>query len=140
MQRGHHPWRVFRHESDWTLVWAELGDDVLGETCWETKTITLDVDLLHADRRVTICHETQHIQRGPAHPDPVMQAKEHNAIDRMVAWLLIDLHPLGEAMAWSQDRHEIADELQVNVHTLEIRLQYLHASERAYLMRRLSHD
>ena len=45
---------------------------------------------------------------------------------------------LGEALAWSLDPHEVADELWVDVPTVEARLRHLHPSEVHYLRRRLA--
>ena len=44
------------------------------------------------------------------------------------------------ALAWAHNLDEAADELWVDVETLEVRLAHLHPSERHYLRRRLQHD
>lgn len=54
---------------------------------------------------------------------------------------LITIRALGDALAWARTRDEAAEELWVDVATLEARLRSLHPAERAYLNRRLSgHD
>lgn len=135
-----HPWRRFRAESHWRLSFAHLPGDVVGTTNHTTKTVTLDRRLTQAERRCTIAHEVEHIRRGPPPADPVLAAREEEAIDRAVARQLICIRALGEAMAWSRDKHEVADELWADVPTLEARLRGLHPSERAYLKRRLESD
>lgn len=135
----HHPWRDFRHLTDWTLIIADLPPDTMGETCWRTRTVTLQRGLLQAERRSTICHEVRHIKRGPTPAEPVMAAREEAEVEQEAARLLIGLRELGEALAWSRDPVEVADELWVDVDTLRTRLAHLHPSERHYLRRRLEH-
>lgn len=124
---------------DWTLILTPLPDGILGHTDWSTKTITLDITMLQAQRRSTIAHEMEHARRGPAHPDPVLTAKDETAVELAAARKLISLEALGEAMAWSDDIHEIADDLWVDPGMVEARLQHLHPAERHYLRRRLAH-
>ena len=134
-----HPWRRFRGLWEWRLDWAWLPGALLGLTDHHAKTVTLDSRLLQAERRCTIAHEIEHIERGPSPTDPVLAAREEEGIDRAVARKLIDLHDLGEALAWARGTEEAADELWVDMPTLEARLRSLHPSERAYLRRRLEH-
>lgn len=134
----YHPWRHLRSLSAWNLVWATLPVEILGLTDFERRRITLDPRQLQAERRSTLAHELVHVERGP-----VSQAyleREEEAVNAEAARRLIGIRELGEAMAWSEDPHEIADELWVDVPTLEARLRHLHPSERAYLMRRLGDE
>ena len=71
--------------------------------------------------------------------DPVLAAREELAIDKAVAWRLIEIKALGEALAWTQSLDEAAEELWVDKATLLTRLRHLHPAERAYLTRRLEH-
>ena len=64
----HHPWRRFGELTDWSLRWAELPPGVMGRTCHQTKTVTLALGMSQAERRCTIAHETEHIERGPVGP------------------------------------------------------------------------
>lgn len=136
----HHPWRELRALNDWTLFFAALPEGVLGFTCWRTRSVTLCRGMSQAQRRSTIAHELEHIRTGPAHPDQVLQAKDELAADKASARRLVDLRALGEAMAWSEDVDEIADELWVDRETVLTRLAHLHPAERAYLQRRLDDE
>lgn len=132
----HHPWRAFQHLVDWTLHWShELPDDVQGEVDFEEQTVTLAHGLTQAERRCTIAHETQHILRGPA-PEHLRQ-REEQAVDRAAAQLLIPLEALVEALLWSYDEHEVAEELWVDVDTVRARLANLTAAEQRLLLVRL---
>lgn len=97
----------------------------------------MDPQLLQAERRSALTHELVHIDRGrfPAWAT----GREERHVDAAAARYLIDIRDLGEALAWSSDPHEVADELWVDVPTLEARLGHLHPSERHYLRRRLAH-
>lgn len=125
--------------SAWRLDLAWLPGDLVGITNHRSKTVTIDKRLLQAERRCTIAHELEHIERGPMPADPALVAREEEAIDRAVARRLIAVRHLGEALAWSRDLHEAADELWVDVPTLKARLRGLHPAERAYLRKRLEH-
>ena len=135
----HHPWRRLRALADWTLIWAHLPTGLMGYTDWRNKSITLDRRLLQAERRCTIAHELEHIRRGPVPADPVLAAREEEAVNRATARRMITIRDLGEALAWTRDLDEAADELWVDRPTLEARLRSLHPSERAYLKNRLEH-
>lgn len=134
-----HPWRRLRERADWLLRWARLPGELLGFTDFATKTITVDSRLLQPERRCTIAHELEHVRRGPMPADPVLAAREELAIDKAVAWRLIEIKALGEALAWTQSLDEAAEELWVDKATLLTRLHNLHPAERAYLTRRLEH-
>ena len=137
MTGAHHPWRAFRALADWTLKWAHLPDGIWGETCWESKTVTIAHGLNEAERRCTIAHETQHVLRGPV-PEH-MGAREEVHVDRNAARLLMpDIEVVGETLAWALSLEEAADDLWVDPEMLAVRLRSLHPAERAYLRERLA--
>lgn len=115
-----------------------LPPGLMGSTCHRRRVITLDLRLSQAERRCTIAHELEHVERGPMPADPILAAREEEAIDRAVARRLVTIRALGDALAWARTRDEAAEELWVDVATLEARLRSLHPAERAYLNRRLS--
>lgn len=131
----HHPWKQLGELADWDLVWAPLQPGRRGACHWPTRTLTLAPGLLQAERRSVLAHELEHVARGPA---PLWaMALEEEAVNAAAARKLIKLQDLGEALAWSHDPAEIADELWVDVPTLRARLRHLHPAERAYLRQRL---
>lgn len=105
----------------------------MGETCWDSQTITLRPGLTQAQRRSTLAHELVHVERG-TFPD-IAEAKEEAAVSREAARRLIPWDRLQEACKWTQNVHELADELWVDEQTVRARLLYLHPSERAQLTR-----
>lgn len=134
-----HPWRRFRALVDWTLLWVDLPDGMLGFTHHPTKTVVLALGMNQAERRCTIAHETEHILAGP--PAPGLEGRDELRARRNAAQALLpDIRAIGDAMAWSQGcLHQAADELWVDVDTLRDRLRFLsHPAERAYLRRRLA--
>lgn len=134
-----HPWRRLRALADWSLQWAHLPEGLLGWTDHEQRRIVLHRDMLQVERRCTIAHELEHVQRGPVPADPWLAAREESAVEQAAARRLIGLEALGDALAWSLDEHEVADVLWVDVDTLRVRMAHLHPSERAYLLGRVEH-
>jgi hypothetical protein len=135
--RLHDPWCRFSELTEWTLRWAELPPGVMGTTCHATRTVTLALGMSQAERRCTIAHETEHIERGPVPPHEVQ--REELLIDRRVARLLVPSLPeLVDALAWAGGHLETAaDALWVDEYLLQVRLGALTAPERAYTARRL---
>ena len=130
-----HPWRCLRELTDVEVVWKDVEEE-LGCYDYCARRITMDSTQTQAERRSTLAHELMHIERGPF-PDE-QREREELIVEREAARLLIEIKPLAEAMAWSTDMHEIADELWVDEMMLRSRLHNLHPAERAYLHRRLA--
>lgn len=134
--RMYHPWGRLRDLAHFTLHREHLPEGVLGETDFDAKTVTLAIGLDQAERRSTLAHELEHIERGWSPCDVRTECQ----IERAAAVKLIGIRDLGEAMAWASGLEEAAEELWVDVPLLRARLAHLHPAERAYLRRRLAHD
>jgi hypothetical protein len=93
--------------------------------------------MTQAERRSTLRHELEHHFNGPVLES--LLAKEEIACELAAARDLIDIRKLGEALAWTQDRRQLADELWVDPGLLDVRIAHLQPSERAYLRQRLAH-
>lgn len=130
-----HPWRQLRELSHIDLFWDDM-EDRLGHTNFAAGCITLTTGMTQAERRSTLTHELIHLERGQCSPEH--DRREEAAVNRLAAKRLIPIERLAEALAWSGDPSEVADELWVDVPTLEARLTCLHPAERAFLNRRLS--
>lgn len=128
-----HPWRRLRDLSHIDLLWEDT-DDEYGHATFVPPSITLAIGLTQAERRCTLTHELIHHERGQVLEQ--YHDREEAAVERESAKRLIGLEQLGDALAWSNDMGEIADELWVDVPTLQARLTCLHPAERAYLVRR----
>lgn len=129
----YHPWRVFRALANWQLAIAWLPIGILGLTDYDTRTVTLAEGLGQAERRSTLAHELEHIARGWT----PCTTREECAVDRIAARKLIEIRDLGEALAWTSNRDEAAEELWVDTDMLNVRLANLHPAEHHYLRRRL---
>jgi hypothetical protein len=110
----------------------------MGRTCHQTKTVTLALGMSQAERRCTIAHETEHIERGPVAPQQA--PREELEIDRRVARLLIPSLPqLVDAMTWAAGHLETAaDALWVDDYLLTVRLRSLSDRERSDVNRLLT--
>lgn len=130
-----HPWRTLRSLPQITLAWHDGGPR--GRFIHDTLTLSLRRGMNQAERRSTVRHELEHFRRG--HVWACWREREELACEKAAARDLIDLYALGEALAWSQDMEDVADELWVDAELLRIRCRYLHPAERAYLKQRLAH-
>lgn len=131
-----HPWRILRDLTDWLLVWATPAKG-RAQIIWASRTIIMSPALLQAERRSALAHELEHMERGPFPRH--LTAREEEACSAGAARKLISVRDLGEALAWSRDPAEVAEELWVDIHTVEARMRHLHPSEVHYLRRRLAH-
>jgi hypothetical protein len=85
--------------------------------------IRLHWKLTQVERRVTICHETRHLERGPV-PRPLAGREEKTVRDLTARWLLPDLDELRRTLT-TVDLHTAADELAVTFGVLVDRLNGL---------------
>jgi hypothetical protein len=131
----HHPWRVLRGLADWRLLFDHLPEGILGHTDFRRRTITLAYGLTQAERRCTLEHELHHVDRGPA--PQWRREHEERVVDDLAARRLIAFDDLLEAMVWSYDEHEVAEELWVDVGMVRARMRGLTDEESVELERRL---
>lgn len=140
-QRGpiHHPWRRLRHHHpNITVEYLDLPDGLLGYTDVAAGRIVLDRSLTQVERRSVLTHELEHVDRGGVVADPHLSDREELIVDRLASRRLIRLRHLIEALLWSRHPHEVADDLWVDVPTLQARLDNLTADEHAAITDRLT--
>jgi len=113
---------------------GRLPDKVRGLYDAVTHTVWLDNRLTRVQRRCTLEHELVHAERGDtALPDPVANAKQEQLVHREASRRLIPIDQLGDALKWTIEARELAECLEVDLPTLQTRLDALGAAERAYL-------
>jgi len=117
------PWQIIR-DLPITIHWRRK-PGVLGETNG-TDTIYLHPDQSQAQRRCTLTHELAHITLG--HTDGCTSREEHYA-DILAAQWLIPLPDLINALKWTENPVELAEELTVDQDTLATRLKHLTPEE-----------
>lgn len=118
---------------DVEVRFADLPDD-LGWWDPDTRTITLATGQTQAERRCTLAHELEHCLRGDegiGHISPVLAARQEIAVSTAAARRLIALDALIDALLWSQDERELAEQLNVDEDTVRIRLLTLTPDEHA---------
>lgn len=125
-----HPWRALRQRPEIRQVWEhELG--LLGSWCDRARVIRLHPGLSQAERRCTLTHELIHAERGDTSCD--------GSVHREAARRLIPLGALLHAVAfYGEDWPAVADELWVDLDTLQVRLTSAHPAERGALRRTLA--
>lgn len=129
-----HPWRRLRDASHVTLHWF-AGPGPFGWCRHSTQEIYLRNDLTQAQRRATLLHELEHLERGPAVRGFVDQ-DERETRERSARWL-IPFQALADALVWANDDQELAEELWVDVETVRTRLATLTDDETRQLNERL---
>ena len=131
----HNPWRhIAEHHPSVRVVWERLDGIHRGFT--DGLTIWMDDRLSQVQRRVTVCHETIHIERGIIPADDLEEAR----VERLTAERLITTSHLIDALRWH--RHPslfgLAETLWVDVDTVKCRLDAMPESERVIIQQTLA--
>ena len=124
----YHPWCRLRGLDDWLLEWDQLPEGISGEINWPTHTIIIDPRLSQAQRRCTLAHELEHVARGPS-ADP----REETLVEQAAACRLVGIDELADAVRWTGDAAEMAEELWVDADMLAARLAVLTPAQRRVL-------
>lgn len=136
------PWQHLRRLAHINLRWTDDDVELDGAHAWyyvERDEILMDSRLTQRERRSVLGHELAHaIGKDRPCGVEVLDSIQELRADRWAARRLIDIRVLAEALAWSENLDEVAEELWVTLDLLEVRLAHLHPSERAYLIRRLT--
>lgn len=133
------PWGALAGMPDVDVVFADLPDD-FGWYDPDRHAITLDKRQSRRQMRCTLAHELEHARRRdecPPEMSPVLAARQEIAVSTAAARRLIPLGLLIEALLWSQDEQELAEELNVDEDTVRIRLLTLTPDEHAEVDQRL---
>lgn len=130
----HNPWRHLAvHHPGVRVIWTRIPGATRGFT--DGERIWLDDRLTQVQRRVTVCHETIHIERGIIPADSLEEAR----VNRLVAQRLISTDQLVDALRWH--RHpslpSLADNLWVDVATVKCRLDTMPEQEQSAIQQQL---
>lgn len=96
-----------------------------GATIWLCSTLT------QAERRSALTHELQHAERGLV--GLPYREREERIVDELAARQLIPLPRLIEALRWTRNPRELAEELWTDIHTVTVRMATLDPLEVAEL-------
>ncbi|GAB2613823.1 hypothetical protein GCM10027067_26750 [Pseudactinotalea suaedae] len=121
-----HPWRRLRALEGVRLEWSRLRPGLLGATDGEG-VVVLHPEQSQRQRRCTLAHELAHVKLG--HTGSCGPVEDAQARDLAARWL-IPIEALLDALRWTRDWEELADELWVDVATLQDRLDWLTDDER----------
>lgn len=130
-----HPWRHLRdHYPHIDVHFVDLS--YRGKRGRLTRRgIEIEQTSNQTERREALVHEMQHYERGPVPKHPYFGPREERAVQRLTAERLVELDALVEALAWCDGEVtcETAEELWVNLDTLETRIRNLTQRERTYI-------
>lgn len=96
-----------------------------GDIIWLCATLT------QAERRCTLTHELQHLDRGV--PAPSLRVREERIVDELAARRLVPIENLARALRATRDPDILAEDLWVDRHTIQVRMQTLDPVETAQL-------
>ncbi|MCV2395968.1 ImmA/IrrE family metallo-endopeptidase [Actinotalea sp. M2MS4P-6] len=123
-----HPWRALADRPEVEVHLADLPDGILGTT--DGEHIWLDRRQQQAQRRSTLTHELEHLERGHAGCQPAAVEAE---VEAAAARKLIPLVALAEAIVWACCEAELAQDLWVDPAMVRTRLMNLTREERDYI-------
>lgn len=136
------PWADLAGRSEVLLFWEPLEGE-LGYT--RGQAIVLDPRQGRRQARCSLAHELAHRDRGDlsvdvdATPDGDRLAARHERqADELAARRLITLARLTDALLWSLDEWDLADELRVDIDTVRVRLAMLTDREKDHIESRIT--
>lgn len=118
------PWKILEEFPEIELSWGELNT---ASAMSDGHDIVMDLELLQVEQRCSLAHELVHISRGHRVCQPI--SVETRVRDE-TAKLLVSFADLKDAVRWSSDFSEVADELSVTESVLRDRLRTLSDQQR----------
>lgn len=138
------PWAEVARMTDITVAFVALPDDEMAWWDPSARTIEISDRLDRVERRATLAHEIEHVLagdgvcHGTADDGWFTCVMERRASIR-AARKLIPIEGLAEAIALYNDHDELmAEHLDVDLDTLDVRRDSLQPQERRYLRERLA--
>lgn len=126
----YHPWR--HADALGVKVLIEELEDCVGYWDHGTRTIHLARGITQRQRRAVLAHEVEHACNDDRPLlDAVLHTRRERATDLVAARRLIPFDLLVEALRWTGNERELADELWVDIPTVRMRLVTLTVGERA---------
>ena len=124
---------------DWVIRHRPLGGVIPEVLCRRRKTILIDAGSSWPEKRCSLAHAVAHLDLDhPAAATATFERWMEAEANGLAARRLIPLEALADVLCWTRYTTEIAAELQVDLHTLEVRRRRLHAAERGYLQRTIT--
>ncbi|MET3962440.1 hypothetical protein ABIE44_002374 [Marmoricola sp. OAE513] len=123
----------------WVVATVDLGGLVPEVLCWTRRIILIEREQSAHARRSSLAHAVAHLDLGHARTlNGHFERREEAQADRLAADRLIPLEDFAAALAWSQNRRVVADQLGVDLEMLAVREDGLSRSERTRLRRRVA--
>lgn len=135
------PYAILADHPDLSLVIAPLPRGERGRWYADLHVIMISDRLTQAERRCTLTHELVHRMRGDQHvSDDLTNHRQERTCHQTVARLLIPFPTLLASMHYGRDPQELADELWVDLETLQTRVCGLNEMEAQVLKAALSEE
>lgn len=133
----HNPWTYLAEKHPAVaVVWTQLPRRVRG--CTDGRTIWMDPRLTQVQRRVVVCHETIHIERGVVMGDRLEELR----VDRLTADRLIAIDDLVDALRCHRypTADVLAESLWVEPAVVRTRVDHLSGVDLAHIENQLDLD
>lgn len=128
------PWRALARSPNITLRWERM-PGLLGIWQQSTSTIKMHPEQSQAQRRSTLTHELVHQERGDTGQ---CSGRVRRIVNEEAARRLITTEALADALLWTQDEWEVAQEVWTDVETARVRIETLTDAETAYIDSRIA--
>ena len=132
------PWAHLRAHRRVALTMRPLPTGTSAYVDFDDGHIYIDTSLLQRERNDALAHELTHLERG--RPVARFEDAEERAVNEEVARRLIPLDELVQALRWSRNPTELAEDLNCTESTVLTRLARLTPDEARSIRSELGHD
>ncbi len=131
------PWAHLAARPHLRLTFGRL-DGIDGFYDRQACQIVLEGRLRRVERRCALAHELAHADAGDTPPvGDWWEHRQEQHADRQAAGWLITVEDLADGLLWAQDEYELAEVLDVDVHTARARLDGLTEAEKKQIEARI---
>ena len=131
------PWKHLRTYRRVELTVCSLPAGTRAYVDFDARHIFMDSSLLQRERNDALAHELTHLERG--RPVAGFEDAEERAVNEAVARRLIPLDALVQALRWSRNPTELAEDLNCTEATVLTRLAGLTPDESVLIRSALDH-
>jgi hypothetical protein len=125
-----------RRYPDWVIRHRPLSHGIPEAMCPRRRVILISSGSSWPEKRCSLAHAVAHLDLGHhLTPSSMFDRRNEEAANQLAARRLVTLEALAEVLSWTRWRSEIAEELQVDRATLDVRDRHMHMSERGWLRR-----
>jgi Zn-dependent peptidase ImmA (M78 family) len=124
---------------DWVIRHRPLSHDIPEVMCRRRKVILIEAKHSWAEKRCSLAHAVAHLDLGhTSNTAGIFDRDQEEHANQLAARRMVTVEQLAAVLSWTRHDVEIAEELCVDLLTLEMRKRHLHPAEVAKLRRQVS--